>query len=113
MGLKYFVCDADRKGTCYHEFYKGKWDGETFWKEDSISIHDDVLYENAGFEEAIYEVIPSYYPFGETEVSFDEWKKIGEIILQKDKRVQELYNEVDEWLKSVFEVYGCFTILGI
>lgn len=33
--MKYFVTDRERDGTCYHEFYKGRWDGKTFWKEDS------------------------------------------------------------------------------
>lgn len=36
--MKYCCTESDRKGTCYHEFKKGKFSG--FWKEDSILIHD-------------------------------------------------------------------------
>jgi hypothetical protein len=35
--MKYFVRNSEKVGTCYHEFYKGHWDEETFWKEDSSS----------------------------------------------------------------------------
>ena len=42
--MKYFVYNNQRDGTCYHEFYKGKWDGKTFWKDDSICIDDNDFY---------------------------------------------------------------------
>ncbi|MBQ2902706.1 MAG: hypothetical protein IJE49_12805 [Agathobacter sp.] len=111
--MKYFVKDNERIGTCYHEFYKGKWDKHTVWKSDSIFIHDDCLFENPDFQDAIEEVIPPYDPFGITEITFEEWRKIGEVISIKNLVSQEIYNEADVWLKDVFEVYGCFTILGI
>ena len=57
--MKYFVTDEQREGTCYNEFYKGKWDEETFWKKDSLSLHDDVLFRIDEFEKAIVRVIPS------------------------------------------------------
>jgi hypothetical protein len=31
IAMKYFVTNKERQGTCYHEFYKGKWDEKTFW----------------------------------------------------------------------------------
>ena len=111
--MKYFVYDNQRDGTCYHEFYKGKWDGHTFWKADSISLDDNILFENKGFVDAIIEVIPNYDPFGETEISFLEWQEIGRVILDKDAVSQDLYKEADNWLKSVFKTHNCFTILGI
>lgn len=113
MNMKYFVTDSERIGTNYYEFYKGKWDGETFWKEDSISVHDNVLYENQGFVEAIIEVKHSFDAFGVTEISPGDWKNIGEVILQKDCNCQELYFEADDWVQDVFKTYDCFTILGI
>lgn len=111
--MKYFVFDEEREGTCYHEFYKGKWDGKTFWKSDSISLDDDILYEHPGFVDAIMEIIPNYNPLGETEISSEQWKAIGNAVKQKHHDSIELYQEADEWLKRVFEEYGCFTILGI
>ena len=111
--MKYFVTDNERESTCYHEFYKGKWDGSTFWREDSLCLHDAVMIENKGFEDAIMEVIPTYDPFGETEVSIEAWEKIGQIIREKDERSQELYQEANVWVTDVFKEYDCFTILGI
>ena len=66
-----------------------------------------------GFVEAIVEVIPAYDPFGETEISIEEWNEIGKIVLTKDQKSQEVFNEANEWLKDVFKTYACFTILGI
>jgi len=107
----YFVNNNERKGTCYHEFYKGKWDGTSFWKDDSLLLHDDFM--NDDFVDAIMEVIPAYSPFGEIEVSIEDWKRIGNIVRNKDAYSQALYKEADIWLESVFKEYGCFTILGV
>lgn len=109
--MKYFVYDDQRKGTCYHEFYQGKWDEHTFWKADSISLHDDLL--PGEFVEAITEVIPTYDPYGITEVSAVEWTEIGKVILTKDQKSQDVYKEADSWLEGVFQTHACFTILGI
>ena len=109
--MKYFITDKEREGTCYHEFYKGKWDGETFWKSDSISIDDDFL--DRDFCDTIREVVPNYDPYGVTEISDAQWKAIGEVITSRTKKTQEIYNEADRWLKDVFKKYTCFTILGI
>lgn len=111
--MRYFVVDSERTSTCYHEFFKGKWDGKTFWKEDSLSIHDNTLYENKGFVDAIMKVIPNYDPFGETEISYDEWKRIGQSIAEEDTSSLELYSEANEWVEDVLQEYGCFTILGL
>lgn len=111
--LKYFVRNIEREDTCYHEFYKGKWDGKTFWKEDSLLLHDEVLFKNQGFIAAVKEVIPTYDPFGETEINLETWRKIEQIIQDKDGESKELYQEVDDWVNDVFKEYECFTILGI
>ena len=112
--MKYFVTDEQREGTCYHEFYKGKWDEKTFWKKDSLSLHDDILFRIDEFEKAIVRVIPGYDPFGETEVYPAQWEEIGRIIRKKDNiEAIELYLEADTWAQDVFSSFECFTILGI
>lgn len=111
--MKYFVTDSERQGTCYHEFYKGKWDGITFWKPDSLSLHDDILIECSGLVEAILAVVPSYDPFGNTEISYQEWKEIGHLVEEKREKDKEVYEEADKWAESVYKAYDCFTILGI
>ena len=111
--MKYFVKRSEKKGTCYHEFYKGKWDGSTFWKEDSIFLHDDVMFEQKGFVEAMKKVVPHYDPYKETEIKKDEWIKIGTIMQNADQESKELYDEANEWLEQVFQENNCFTILGL
>lgn len=41
--MKYFILDEKKEHTAYHEFQKGKWDGETFWKPDSLLLSDEVV----------------------------------------------------------------------
>ena len=111
--MKYFVTDSERTSTNYHEFFKGKWDGVTFWKEDSISLDDNVLYANKGFEEALVTIVTEFDPFGETETSLEQWIQIGKAIPADDRDSLEMFQEADAWLTNVFREYGCFTILGL
>lgn len=111
--MKYFVTNAERQGTCYHEFYKGKWDGRSFRRDDSICLHDDILGDAGGFAEIIFAVVPTYAPLGVTEISPEQWKQIGKLAEVKGGRAGELFREADEWAEDVFKIYDCFTILGI
>ena len=109
--MKYFVFDHERKGTNYYEFYKGKWDGKTFWHPKSISIHDDIIFKCPDFVDAIVSVIPDYNPFGETEINKKQWVEIGHKVT--DAESKELYKEASEWLNNIWDEYHCFTILGL
>ena len=111
--MKYCIKPEERESTCYHEFYKGKWDEKSFWKEDSLLLHDDVLFSLPDLVDAIKTVLPSYDPYGITEVSEEEWCMIGEIMSQKGGKAQAIYAEIDEWAADAFKGEGCFTILGI
>lgn len=109
--MKYFVYDHERKGSNYYEFYKGKWDGNTFWHPESISLEDDILFECPDFEDAIISVIPTYDPFGVTEINKKQWIEIGHQIA--DAESKELYEEASLWLNTIWDEYHCFTILGL
>ena len=111
--MKYFVSKAELSGTCYHEFAMGKWDCETFWREDSIYLHDNVLYEHAGFTEAVSKVIPEYSPYGEVTITSAQWQMIGRSIEHYDTATVELYHEADQWATAAFENHNVITILGI
>lgn len=111
--MKYFVTNGEREGTCYHEFYRGKWDSKTFWNDDSIYLHDDVLLENRGFADALLLVVPNYDPYRDTEVSSEDWARVGKAIRQDDRGSLELYDEAGAWLEEVFKTEDCFTILGV
>ena len=111
--MKHFVTAAQRQGTCYHEFWRGKWDGVSFWAADSILLHDDILDECRGFAEALLAVIPTYASFGVTEVSRPQWEAVGALVGAMGGSAAELYREADVWAKEVFRTHACFTILGI
>ena len=111
--MKYFVSDDQREGTAYHEFYKGKWDTETFWNKDSIDLYDDELVNHNGFYNALYQAVPGYDPYEMVEVSAENWKAVRECIPEDDTESIELYEEADAWAKDVLKEHGCFTILGL
>lgn len=109
--MKYFVLDHERKSTNYYEFYKGKWDGETFWHPESISIDDDIIFQCPNFVDAIVSVTPDYDSFGVTEINKEQWVEIGQKIT--DAESKELYAEASEWLDTIWDECYCFTILGL
>ena len=111
--MKYFVSAPQRQGTCYHEFWRGKWDGKSFWAEDSILLHDDVLDACPDFPKILLAVIPTYAPFGVTEVTCPQWEAVGRLANAAEGTTKELYDEADAWAQEVFRTYDCFTILGI
>ncbi len=109
---KYFVCANQCEGLCYHEFYKGKWDRESFWSEDSIYIYHG-NFINTGFEKLLLEVLPTYNPFGETEITESDWEKIVNKALVADVKNADIVNEVGEWIQETFKKYDVFTVLGV
>ena len=115
--MKYFLTEAERKkvySSCFYEFQKGDWAEEKriFWKEDSICIDDDNMYE-LELDSLIHSVVPEYAPFGETRINRLQW---GEIVLKAAEIGGELLiavNEADLWAREVFQEYDVFTILGL
>ncbi len=112
--MKYFINDNERDSTAYHEFFKGKWDGKSFWRKDSICLHDDVLVEHEGFYKALWNMVPGYDPYAiAVEVSKEVWQKVREAIPSEDVESIEIYEEANTWAKESLEKHGCFTILGL
>lgn len=111
--MQYF-CNADeRKGTCYHEFYRGKWDGSDFWNEKSVLIHDDVLRELELYR-AFEAVIPVYDYFGKTEITQKEWMLIQQYTRDHlSGKAQEALDEIIGWIDDTFLAENVVTILGI
>ncbi len=108
----YFISPKERKDSCYYEFYKGKWDNKTFWKEDSICIHDNHLLDS-DFDRIIIEIIPEFNPFGKTEITKKQWKKIKNKSISVGGKAEIIVKEADEWINDTFAVYDIFTILGL
>lgn len=109
--MKYFCRPGDRKGTCYYEFQKGEFD-ETFWKDDSLLIHDDDWYDS-GLEDFFFAEIPDLDEYGTTTVKREQWDEIREHASEYDEIVNEALAELDEWVKETFEEYDEFSILGL
>jgi hypothetical protein len=111
--MRFFNTNEERHGSCYHEFYPGKWDGETFWSQDSLYLDDDILTDCPAFEKAISAVIPAYDPYGVTVIGREEWKQIGQLAEKAGEMAAALYTEADAWATAVLREQPCFTILGI
>ena len=111
--MAYFVTLAQRKGTCYHEFFRGKWDEETFWREDSIYLDDDVLSENDAFADILDAAVPNWWPYGVTEITRAQWERVGQLAQQAGGHALEMFLEADAWAQPVLAQEGCFTILGV
>ena len=113
--MKYCNYNNEREGTAYHEFYKGKWDQDKleFWRDDSIYVHDDMFWENPELQNLFREVIPEYSDVEMTEVTADNWAKIGELAKKAETSTLDFYGEIDAWAQPVLQEFGLFTILGI
>ena len=110
--MKYFVYDSERENTAYHEFQKGKFDGHTFWKNDSISLSDDIFF-TLGLEKLFADVIPKYNLYEEFEIDNELWNSIMLKAQEIGGEVLACILEADEWVKNTFFEYNVFTICGI
>ena len=90
--MKYFCVESEREGTCYHEFQKGKWDEETFWKEDSLLLYDDILIQYEIYK--LFQYVDSEYSdCGEIEIDKEKWNTICN---RADAIGGEVKNLIDE-----------------
>lgn len=112
--MKYFVRNEDRKDTNYHEFYKGHWDEDTmeFWSNESIYMHDDIMYQ-LNFGELILNVIPTFTPFGETEIDIYSWEIIYKKAKEDNGELHQMIEELNLWGQDTFAKHDVFTIIGI
>ena len=110
--MKYFT--TEYLSSNYNEFQKGDWDGNTFHKQDSVYLDDNILYDAKGLFYAIHEVFPKLKKEEmEPVISRDDWIRIGQTIPQEDLYSIDVYNDLHQWAENVFEEYGCFTIIWI
>lgn len=109
---KYFCTEEERQGTCYHEFQKGKWDEHTFWKEDSLLIHDDVHLELKLYG-LFKQVLPKYDAYGDVEVNKAQWQQIYAMAEEIGGDIFDAIKEADVWAQECFETEEVFYMLGI
>lgn len=110
--MKYFTYENQRKNTCYHEWYKGHFDGVSFWKNDSLLIYEDI-HCMLGLEDVFKMFIPNYDPLGEIEVSEKQWDMIMKKSAEIGGQIYECLKEADNWVKETFREYDVFTMIGM
>lgn len=110
--MKYFIKETERKGTCYHEFQKGKWDGKTFWHKDSLLIHDDIFFD-LKLGNLFAETVSGYISYGETEISMEQWEAVYNKAESMGGGVKAAMEELKLWAEQNFQTEQVFTILGI
>ena len=114
--MKYFADNFTRRGTSYHEFTRGKWDGKTYWSDSSMFLRDDYmndlkLYELV-FRPAYAEFGKSFSRWGVNEVTREIWDSMLSHAMDIGGEVWELFSEIATWAeKSLAD--GDFSILGI
>jgi hypothetical protein len=109
--LKYFIRLNKMEHTAYHQFQKGQWDGETFWRSDSLLLSDEIYCELHLLN--LFRVIPGYDPYEITEINRTQWNMIKENAATLGTEVQDLVEEADSWVKENFETLDVFTIIGL
>jgi hypothetical protein len=109
--MKYFIVAEEKENTAYHEFQKGKWDGKSFWKPDSLLLSDEIYCELHLLE--LFKIVPGYDPYDSIEINRQQWDTIKEKAIVFGAEVQALVKEADPWVKRNYETSEVFTILGL
>ena len=93
-------------------FIKANGIKKLFWKEDSICIDDDDLFD-CDFIEILIKYVPNYDPFGETEITKHQWEQIKTDCLLSGGKSAAIVKGADKWMIDTFSKHPIFTILGL
>lgn len=115
--MKYFTDNFERRGTCYHEFTRGKWDGKTFWDDNSLYLRDDIisdlkLYELV-FKPAFERSGAKFNRWGPNEVTNELWDNILCLAEDAGGEVWNLFGEICTFAQKSLSADGVFSILGM
>ena len=109
--MKYFITERERDGTWYHEWFKGKHNGETFWNDDSILLSVETMRDISMYD-FFYDVIPNYDAYENAVIDKDLWEHIKERSKEYGTQIQECIAEAESWVQETFREYEVFTIIG-
>ena len=109
--MKYFITERERDGTWYHEWFKGKHNGEVYWANDSILLAVQIM-RDIGVYSFFYDVIPNYDAYENAVIDKDLWEHIKERSKEYSTEVQECIAEAEDWVQDTFKEYEVFTIIG-
>ena len=108
--FKYF--ETNIQGGCFFEFQRGKWDGKSHWKSDSLYLYADV-FDGLGIYPVFANAFELFNYYGPNEVTRDIWDKI---VLNSRKTGGETAALIDEaipWAEENFLRFDVFYMLGI
>lgn len=100
-------------GGCYHEFFQGEWDGETFWSETSLYLHDDHMTELGLYRNLFAKAIPNFDRYANFKVSREDWENITRLAGELGGGILGLIEELTPWAEDNFRKYEVFTVIGI
>ncbi len=109
--MKYCCTNSQRKGTCYFEFQKGRFN-DKHWLSDSLCLDADI-FDDLSLYELFSKVLPEFDYYGITEIDKEKWKQIkleSEVI---GGTVKDVIDEIDLWINLAFSTIDTITILGI
>ena len=115
--MNYFVNSDERRGTCYHEFTRGKWDGRTFWSDESLYLRDDYMSDLKLYELVVKPVFEEFGQkfarFGANEVTRELWESMLSQAMDVGGEVWALFAEITAWAEKSLSDGGSFSILGM
>lgn len=112
--MKYFITEYQRKetgSTCFFEFQKGQKRKKykcCFWKEDSLLLHMEIVDKTE-----IYKIFPDFNYFGITIIDKQIWDVVLKNAENKSGEVNDIMNELSEWVEINFREFEYFVILGV
>lgn len=111
--MKYFDDNFSRRGTCYHEFASGNWDGSTFWSDDSLFLRDDYMSDLKLYELVFKRSFEKFNRWGENKVTREIWERMLSLAEDIGGEVCDLFFEASPWVEKNFAECEVFWILGV
>lgn len=115
--MNYFVNNDERRGTCYHEFIRGEWDGKTLWSYDSMYLRDDYISDlrlcELVFNPSFAEFGGKFNRWGQNTVNRALWESMLSKAVDTGGEVMDLFFEISPWVEKSLSAYETFTILGM
>lgn len=104
----YCLTNAQRSGTCYFEFQRGRFQG-VYWKDTSIYLDAD------DFDRLqLYKIFPPEFQYyGETVITASQWRQVCLNAQAIGGEAEMLLKELEPWAQECFQMEPVFTILGI
>lgn len=101
------------KGGCYIEFAKGKWDGRTHWRDDTLFLDDDLFNALGLYRDVFSKVFEAFNCWGPNRVTRDDWERLQVLAEECGGAVKDMFAELTPWVEDNFSEFEEFWILGV